>query len=52
MPSSGESSPPRGQIRVFMSPALTGWFFTTSGTWEALFYVFKIPNDLLVFLNN
>ena len=28
-----ESSPPRGTI---MSPALAGWFFTTSTTWEEL----------------
>ena len=33
MPSSRESSPPRGAI---MSPALAGWFFTTSTIWEAL----------------
>ena len=36
MPSSGASSQPRDRICVSLSPALTGVFFTTSVTWEAL----------------
>ena len=34
--SSRGSSPPRDQTHVSMSPVLTGRFFTTSTTWEAL----------------
>ena len=56
---SGLPCPPPGDLpnpgvkpKSLMSPALTDWFFTTGGTWEALFHVFKIPNDLLIFLNS
>ena len=35
MPSSGVSSRPRIEPASLMSPALAGWFFTTSATWEA-----------------
>ena len=36
MPSSRGSSPPGDRTRVYMSPALTGGFFTSRATWEAL----------------
>ena len=35
MPSSRGSSPPRDRTHVFMFPALSGGFFTTSTTWQA-----------------
>ena len=35
MPSSGVSSRARIETASLMSPALAGWFFTTSGAWEA-----------------
>ena len=35
MPSSGVSSRPRIEPASLTSPALAGWFFTTSATWES-----------------
>ena len=35
MPAFRRSSQPRDQTHIFMSPALAGWFFTTTATWEA-----------------
>ena len=35
MPSTRVSSRPRDQPASLMSPALAGWFFTSSATWEA-----------------
>ena len=38
------SSQPRGQTHVSVSPALSGRFFTTSATWEALCVSTEVPN--------
>ena len=38
IPSSRGSSPPGFETMFIKSPALTGGFFTTSTTWEALTY--------------
>ena len=37
---SGRPSQPRDQTVSLMSPALIGWFFTTSTTWEAPFITY------------
>ena len=39
MPSSRESSWPRDQTHISMSPVLAGRFFTTSDTWEGFYFL-------------
>ena len=47
MPSSRGSSRPRGiEPSSLMSPALTGWLFTSSTTWETQFSFCVIPNSV------
>ena len=40
MPSSRGSSNPGIKPSYLLSPALAGWFFTTSATWEACVYIY------------
>ena len=42
-PSPGDLSHPGIELHLFMSPALAGRFFTTSATWEALWYFTELP---------